>query len=1178
MNALENRLRPKHQVLVLKCYPRTTKGAVDVKPNSSELSYLLFYATSRRSKIQKIGAFLEKKTSSDVWRMRIGYVLGLNPVPPCQNTPPKDTNLETPSNVQVTLGILAALVEKSPKEATLIAPTVLKILDLILRSDDITMIESSIPTFEAFCENHDPSSLFGDKDYLSHYEAVVRAYANLASRNYHVDKPSVSRSVQIRWRNAGLSAIRCVSAADALSSLSGRQINVIVPVILDNLWSDNENYLDVVYDRLQTEEKHDAEKTTRRRTSVATVHTNEEPADANPLAISGTAADVDNMAEEETGVLALQCLKSIFVGPNRSQIHSATTALSRFITQRGTAGDPVIIRDSANGADAGPAIQIFNIVSRWTPVQDRYIILLVVLDIMSRAALKDDALEQHIVHSAIIGSMLRSDLNLIGLSVMDVLHSLICQMRKLVLLRADSKGSASGSDDQLDAPPDGRNVLRQNLLHRLESCIGDLAHHVYYADQVCDMITAILARLKPTNAAGTAALPQVERAMTFENGNGDAHGATADPSSAETTQNSQNDHYLSYTSGRASALRAIKAILRVANPQKKVTGNMNLSRSRVPIQVWEETQWLLQDPNGSVRKAYVDALLVWLDRETVSQDCNADDDFEDPLSPSRNHDIIPSRRTVSNNAQREKPLKNHHISHFLPMLHLAIYDSALQLVDFDSDMCLLHALLSKLVAKLGINAVRYGLPMIFRLQEEIQEADLPIQKVRIAALCHGYFWSITEKFQLDNSHVGRAIRNEIKRRQQTQFWLEGITVPPRPLDQVGVLGRAGQDPVWDMKAVETGELLPFDDRMSLVESIASAYHDSVQSPPASPAASPSTRPQPPPFGSNMQSISETERDSELPTNYRQQLLAEWSRDAIIATIAAQRKTESLSGSKKTGNTAPRTNRLTINTAGGVNGNNLNHNSGSGLPVSPYGSLHNMRPHSAQPQPAADRFGSHLKMRKSSVQSVNAPSSPSQQKERASSSIASVDQLKMMLSGNVSARAAGIPGVANPDDDDSGDSMVSYEYAISELSFNVATGQPDGSDPSNTNNGTSSPAGQDMYMRNASTSWRGASPSTAHTDRSGGMISYSAEEEEEDYVPPVPPLPNIASYSSKLTHDASLKSMKRNTGGRVDSGRQRNGSHGTSAAGRGPVDLQDLLRGIDSTSDEGNRGNLSRPPY
>jgi len=75
MNAIQQKCRPKHQVLVLKCYPRAAKGATDVKPNSSELSYLLFYATSRKSKIQKIGAFLEKKTASDVWRMRIGYDL-----------------------------------------------------------------------------------------------------------------------------------------------------------------------------------------------------------------------------------------------------------------------------------------------------------------------------------------------------------------------------------------------------------------------------------------------------------------------------------------------------------------------------------------------------------------------------------------------------------------------------------------------------------------------------------------------------------------------------------------------------------------------------------------------------------------------------------------------------------------------------------------------------------------------------------------------------------------------------------------------------------------------------------------------------------------------------------------------------------------------------------------------
>ena len=66
-------MRPKHQVLVLKCYPRYQKNVAEVKPNPSELSYLLYYASTRRSKIQKVGAYLEKKTGSDVSRGKTGY-------------------------------------------------------------------------------------------------------------------------------------------------------------------------------------------------------------------------------------------------------------------------------------------------------------------------------------------------------------------------------------------------------------------------------------------------------------------------------------------------------------------------------------------------------------------------------------------------------------------------------------------------------------------------------------------------------------------------------------------------------------------------------------------------------------------------------------------------------------------------------------------------------------------------------------------------------------------------------------------------------------------------------------------------------------------------------------------------------------------------------------------------
>ncbi len=74
MDSMRRSMRPKHQVLVLRCYPRFQKNVPEVKPNGSELSYLLYYASTRRSKVQKVGAFLEKRALRDVSKHRTGYV------------------------------------------------------------------------------------------------------------------------------------------------------------------------------------------------------------------------------------------------------------------------------------------------------------------------------------------------------------------------------------------------------------------------------------------------------------------------------------------------------------------------------------------------------------------------------------------------------------------------------------------------------------------------------------------------------------------------------------------------------------------------------------------------------------------------------------------------------------------------------------------------------------------------------------------------------------------------------------------------------------------------------------------------------------------------------------------------------------------------------------------------
>ncbi|KAJ4298634.1 plasma membrane localization protein [Collariella sp. IMI 366227] len=963
MNALQQKCRPKHQVLVLKCYPRTAKGAVDVKPNSSELSYLLFYAQSRRSKIQKVGSFLEKKTASDVYRQRIG-------------------------NVQVTLQILTALIEKTPKDLPLFASCVLQILEQILKSRDITMVESSIPTFEAFCNHHDPASLLGDQAYLRQYLYIVQQYASLASTRAFPGKFEPSKPIALRWRNAGLKAIKSVASSDALSSVTSQQYELAVPMILENLWTDNEDFLDVLHQRAEMEEKLGG-ALLRRRTSVATVQTAGSEANTNPIALADTAVDMDKLAEEDTGVLAMECLRQIFIATNRSQVHAATVALLKFIQERVSQQEDVVKTDT-NGSDNGWAIKMFLLAARWSPVADRFTILVTAMDTLTKQPLSDETLRQHIVLVAMIAALLRSDINLIGLSVMDILLQFIAQIRRLVQIPGDP--NSIRNEAPLPGQPDPRfssgaqfankadqvSAERKDLLFRLQECIGDLATHVYYADQISDMISTILQKLKPSRTSSTSVSPH-----------GDKSDSTPKSSVHALADEHHVDSLFALTVAKIAALRAIKSVLLVANPRTKRSGNVVLSRSRVPVQVWDGTQWLLRDPDGLVRKAYADAVITWLDRETTSADWKARD--ETARSALKNRELQGqslARRAVSSASAREKPVKVPR-SQFLQLLHLTIYDNAVQYVDYETDIVLLHCLLAKLVDKRGVNAARYGLPMIFRLQEDIQDAETPIHKVRLGSLVHGYFWILTEKFNFEGSIVGRAIHNEIVRRRSKNFWVEGINIPAPLVDLIGTPGTTRSQLRLPLKEIESEALLPFDERLALVECVCAAYQEQTVSPPQSPAGSPGRSFSHPILGSNLSPIPTIETEHEIPALYREQMVSDWSREAVLAAVQSASKSASLNGSRA-GTTG--TNRLTANGGLTINGHSLRPDRSS-----PHGSRTNLRPSSS---PSGDTPGSPkgAKLRKSSLRSRHSPppASPVEPQEQ----LTSVEQLKLVLSGQL----------------------------------------------------------------------------------------------------------------------------------------------------------------------------------
>ncbi|KAF1844524.1 uncharacterized protein K460DRAFT_286584 [Cucurbitaria berberidis CBS 394.84] len=1055
MNAARQACRPKHQVLVLKCYPKFQKNNADVRANSSELSYLLYYASTRRSKLQKVGDFLDKRATKEVWKGSTG-------------------------SVQVTLQIVRALIEKCPRDLPLYAAAVLRILRTILTSNDVTMVEESVPTFEALCAHQDPASLAADQDYIKQYEEIVQLYAQFASKDtVKTGKAPISWPVAIRYRKAGLQALKAVASSESLGSETGRQLAVIIPVILLSIHSESGAYVKRLEIRESEKDEHEKELALRRRHSVQTARTEDDDG-GDPLAASGTTEDADKLAEEEVGVLALQALRNIFQGVNRGQLRLATSAVLKFVGTHVQAPQHPIGNDSDNWATT-----LMAVICAWAPVQDRYAILVGAVEALVRSPIVEDDLERQLVLATVIDHLLSSTINFIGLSVMDVLVGLISHT--LLLLQLGGPGSnimphhqqttSVLTEKDLGGQTPSNNLsgvvmefvkepsnLRFQLLNTVQRCMADLATHVYYTDQISDMVGAILSRLKPSRLSSVSST-----AEAIENPAG-AIDAVADSISMQ--EKTHVDRFFSFETARIVALESVKAIIKTANARRPDGSSASVSGSKVSVTVWEGTQWLLRDPSGKVRKAYVDALITWLNSEKKKQDLKIVDNYRKKEKDSDKGGL--ARRAVSNASPREKSSKPGKHSTFLPLLHLAVYENALYYVDSEADYLLLHLLLTTLVDSLGVNAARSGLPMIMRLQEDIATIDEPGTKIRIGSLVHGHLLALSMSLDFETSSVGRALHNEITRRNSK-----------------GLL---------PTEIVQSEALNPFDNREALVEKISEGYSSSLYSPPSSPPGSPGRSMS---MSSSIPVIHQPmalKAAPQLPYKVREELLADWTRDLCLAANTIDSSSASMTGSRSgtqyTG--TQRNNYLGVNIPNGT----LDSASNSPLPS----------PRRASSRPPTTAYG--LVGRLASPHRDHSPSgTPGSTSSRRST--VRVDDLKRALSTSgggpprtsYSVRAPSHHRRKSSDDHDSSasDSLVSV-HSLSDASFLTAdrainprlSQQLMAPDSPTTPAATLTPRPQTAASTNMNSPPSPRSPTHAQTARES---AYSMED-----VPPVPPIP------------------------------------------------------------------------
>jgi protein EFR3 len=782
------------------------------------------------------------------------------------------------SNVQVVLQILTALIEKVPRELPLYGHSILNILETVLRSNDIAMVEETLQTFETFCSNQDLAILAAEQRYATQYERIVRSYAEFASSKSNIPSKSVATTLptRLRWKNIGLKATRSIVSSEGLSADGGKPLTFILPVILENVYDGGEDLL-IMQRTSQTVEKTTPEQGRRRRASTVTVRT-VDTAEGNVAEASGTTADADKIAELEVRLLALRCLERIFVvSSNRSQIRTAAGLVLQFIVSKRESSSENVLQGHGNWANS-----LMDLITKWCPVQDRFIILFTAVEILRGISSDGQPIGQQIVMASLIDSLLKSPVNMIGLSVIDVLVGFVQHILRLLQAPSSQPSLSTPTDSVTNgAFPPGPILTDEHakLVSLLKQCIADLATHNYYADQISDMIRTLLTRIRPLASQDLAASTTTK--------------ASSDPSVSvnyipSIASERHVENYFYSAASRIVALEAVKDILEVANQGKTTTGLSIEPRNKVGIQVWEGTHWLLRDSDRDVRNAYTSAFVSWLGLETTKNDLKAPDSASSRPSRAQSRREQDGPRRTASLAPTDK-LQNHVSSVFLQLLHLAVYETAVEYAESKADILVVYALLVNLVEHLGVNAVRFGLPMVMKLQSDFFGSST--SRINIGSLVYGYLNALVVKFDFEDSRVGNEIQSEISSRKNCGAWLEMVLLPPVPLSQIPPSSRDSLP-----RPALQQSLRYFTSVDELARHIEDGYVASLtaalQSPPGSPGKQVASQ------GAGHGYFEAGQNPPALPAVVKDDMLSAWSKEACISIIEKEKaRAVSVAGSK-----------------------------------------------------------------------------------------------------------------------------------------------------------------------------------------------------------------------------------------------------------------------------------------
>ncbi|ORX88918.1 hypothetical protein K493DRAFT_73599 [Basidiobolus meristosporus CBS 931.73] len=577
-----------------------------------------------------------------------------------------DTYKKRKLDTKVTLAIMNSLLTTCTKDINLFAKGVLKSISLVLDSGDHEIMWEACHTFGEFSAYYDGSALGVDKELTLLLDSLIIRFCSFCDASHAETQENV-----LKMKLLGLKAIGPLMSSELIKTTHARDyFDCIVPSLLVNIQ--------------QLEAKHSGNNAPKH--------------EARSSCSSSQIPEVEE-CETELATVTVDALDSIALKHFRSLIRSCGAANLNIVTELAFK----FLDDFNMWHRECYDISLVHFLIAEMESSYRHIVINEILRRLNSCT-GGELNQKKVMLASMLASVLTNRTITVGISVLEILNALINHFNK-----------------SFDDGSEGILAFRESLLE----AVGGLATHVYYPDQINDILSFIVNKLRLGS-----------REETIDG--------------------------LPISTLRVALLHCMSVV--VSKNEKHTQEQAAICKIGIPFRIISPTLSLFMDENLTVRKGYGLFFLSYLDSDIENWS-------------------IPSRKLSSKGRLIYRA--NDPGTEFRTSIHEVLFDYATSNFTLPLDYALILFILKTMIRKFEHEEFVRAIPMLFKLQalNEHTPPEEALSQQALNQVIASYFLHASEVLEIPQltTYTEEIIST---RKADNQWWPELELTEPSDLEKL----------------------------------------------------------------------------------------------------------------------------------------------------------------------------------------------------------------------------------------------------------------------------------------------------------------------------------------------------------------------------------------------------------